>query len=260
MKPGRLAGQRAVVTGGTSGIGFGIAQRFLHEGASVLIAGLTQEDVFRAEATLREADKPTVCGYAGELHLPEGGEQLRAAALETLGGIDILVNNAGGGVIADTSNHTEATLQSTIDNNLWTTVRCTLAFLPDMVAAGYGRIVNVGAESVRNGLDGHAIYNAAKGGVHALAVGLAREYAASGVTVNVVAPSFTLTPELQQASDQGRLTADMLAAMHRAEQLIPMGRPARVDEIAAAVLFLASQEASFITGQVLSVNGGSSMG
>jgi 2,3-dihydroxy-2,3-dihydro-p-cumate dehydrogenase len=258
--PGRLAGQRAVVTGGTSGIGFGIAQRFVAEGASVLVAGLTKDEVGRAEEALRQDTGAPVWGHVGELSLPDSGELLHAAARRCFGGVDILVNNAGGGVIAATASHTEETVQRTMDNNLWTTVRCTLAVLPDMVSAGYGRIVNVGAESVRNGLDGHAVYNAAKGGVHALAVGLAREYAKTGVTVNVVAPAFTLTPELEQASREGRLTEHLLGSMKRAQELIPMGRPARVEEIAAAVLFLASPEASFITGQVLSVNGGSSMG
>jgi len=257
---GRLAGQRAVITGGTTGIGFAIAQRFVAEGAAVLVAGISAEDVARAREALCQAGDVAVCGHAGELSRPDAGETLRVAAQQALGGIDILINNAGGGVIAPTFDHTEATLQRTIDNNLWTAIRCTLAILPDMVRAGYGRIVNVGAESTRNGLDGHAVYNAAKGGMHAFAIGLAREFATSGVTFNIVAPSYTATPELEQASREGRLTESMKRILERAVELIPMGRPARVEEVAAAVLFLASREASFITGQVLSVNGGSSMG
>ena len=99
------------------------------------------------------------------------------AAISAFGGVDILVNNAGGGVIRPTLEHTEETLRATIDNNLWTTIRCTLAMLPHMAGRGCGRIINIGAESVRNGLTDHAIYNAAKGGVHAMTSALAREFA-----------------------------------------------------------------------------------
>jgi 2,3-dihydroxy-2,3-dihydro-p-cumate dehydrogenase len=168
------------------------------------------------------------------------------------------VNNAGGGVILPSLQHTEETLQRTIDNNLWTTLRCTLAMIPVMVERGYGRIVNVGAESVRNGLDSHAVYNAAKGGVHAMMSGFAREFATSGVTFNSVAPSYVVADAPATASAKG--PPDRLASVRaRAVELIPMGRGATADEVAAAVLFLGSDEASFITGQVLSVNGGSSM-
>ena len=144
-----------------------------------------------------------------------------------LGQVDILVNNAGGGVIRPTLEHTEETLQATVDNNLWTTIRCTLAVLPHMVERGYGRIINIGAESVRNGLVDHAIYNAAKGGVHGLTTGLAREFAAAGITVNTVAPSYVETPELGRALSAGALPAGLRHVTERATGLIPVGRPGR---------------------------------
>lgn len=259
MSGARLAGQATVVTGATGGIGFGIATSLLAEGAQVMLTGLTEDAVADAVDKLG-GPAAGVFGFAGPLDTAEAGERLRVAASDALGSVQVLVNNAGGGVILRTESHTEDTLQRTILNNLWTTMRCTLAFIPEMAASGYGRIVNVGAESVRNGLDGHAVYNAAKGGVHAFAVGLAREYATRGVTVNVVAPSYTLTPEMEAGLASGQLGEDLLGAMARAVELIPMGRPATVEEIAAAVTFLATPEASFITGQTLSVNGGSSMG
>jgi 2,3-dihydroxy-2,3-dihydro-p-cumate dehydrogenase len=130
-----------------------------------------------------------------------------------------------------------------------------------MSAAGYGRIVNVGAESVRNGLFRHAIYNAAKGGVHAVATGLAREYAEQGITVNVVAPAWITTPEADAriATSSASERADWAVFMDQMRATIPMKRPGTVAEVAAAVAFVASEEASYITGQTISVNGGSSM-
>ena len=260
MSGGRLAGRRAVITRGATGIGFGVARRFLAEGAAVLLAGPDDTAMKSAMTQLSADGTHVVAAHVEDLSQSGAGERLVTAALEELGGIDILVNNAGGGVITATDHHTEQTIRRTIDNNLWTTLNSTLAVLPPMLAAGYGRVVNIGAESVRNGLNGHAIYNAAKGGVHAFAVGLAREYATSGITVNTVAPSYVLTPEIQAGLTDGTLPEEFRSITDIAISLIPMRRPATVDEIAAAVLFLASEEASFITGQVLSVNGGSSMG
>lgn len=260
MSTGRLAGCRAVVTGGATGIGYGIARRFAAEGAALLLAGNVDVAVEEAVAGLSERYDCTIAGHVDDLSRASAGDRLLEAALETIGGVDILVNNAGGGVIAATRQHTDETLRRTIDNNLWTALHATLAITPHMARAGYGRVVNIGAESVRNGLDGHAVYNAAKGGVHALVTGFAREYAASGVTFNTVAPSYTLTPEIETRLVKGEISAEFRAILIRAETLIPMGRPATVDEVASAVLFLASDEAGFITGQVLSVNGGSSMG
>lgn len=253
-----LAGRVAVVTGGATGIGRHISRRLLDDGARLLLAGLTETDTKAAVEALG-APAGQIATFAGDLARPGTAESLINTAIDVFGTVDIVVNNAGGGVIAPTLEHTEQTLQATINNNLWTTLRTCLAALPHLVSKGYGRIINIGAESVRNGLTDHAVYNAAKGGVHGLTTGLAREFAGHGITVNVVAPSYTRTEELDAALAAGRAPARFNRVIGDAIALIPMGRAAEADEVAAAVAFLARDDSGFITGQIISVNGGSSM-
>lgn len=255
---GPLSGRTAVVTGGATGIGLAITRRLLADGAAVLVAALGAEELDAARAELA-AEGRQIAGFTGDLCDPEQVEALTAAALSAFPAVDIVVNNAGGGVIRPTLAHTERSLRATIDNNLWTTLRCCLAFLPHMRDRGYGRIVNIGAESVRNGLLDHAVYNAAKGGVHGLSTGLAREFAGDGITVNVVAPAYVVTPAVQAAIDAGRIGEQMAAVLRQAVDLIPLGRPGTLEEVAAAVAYLAREDSGFVTGQILSVNGGSSM-
>jgi 2,3-dihydroxy-2,3-dihydro-p-cumate dehydrogenase len=257
---GVLDGRAVVVTGGATGIGLAISRRMLADGASLLVGALTEEEAKKGiDVLAAEFPGATVASFAGDLAQPGCADELLDTAVTAVGGIYALVNNAGGGVIRPTLEHTEETLRATVDNNLWTTLRATLAFLPHLVERGGGRIVNIGAESVRNGLTAHAVYNAAKGGVHAFAVGLAREFAHAGVAVNTVAPSYTLTPELAAAIAAGELPGVLEPVVRDAVDLIPMGRPAEPDEIAGAVAYLLRPEAGFVTGQTISVNGGSSM-
>jgi 2,3-dihydroxy-2,3-dihydro-p-cumate dehydrogenase len=256
-----LRGRTAIVTGGVTGIGLAISRRLLADGARVLVAARTPEELGTGLSSLREwTERGDAVGFAGDLVQPKTADAMLDAAAAAFGGVDILVNNAGGGVIRPTLAHTERTIAATIDNNLWTTIRCCLAVIPHLRERGGGRIVNIGAESVRNGLLDHAIYNAAKGGVHGLTTGLAREFAADAITVNVVAPSYIKTPELAALIDSGAAPAEMKRGLARAVELIPLARSGEVDEVAAAVAFLVRPDAGYITGQVISVNGGSSMG
>ena len=251
----QLTDRVSVVTGGAKGIGLAIAQRLAAEGAVVVLGDVDAEALDKAAAALDGPRGGDVLAVQGDLSTREGAASLVRAARDRFGRVDVLVNNAGGGVIRDTLAHTEETLRETIDRNLWTTIYCTLEVLPVMIAQNYGRIVNIGAESVRNGLFQHAIYNAAKGGVHGLTTGLAREFYGNGITVNTVAPSMIATEQVAHILDDPNLAP----LLDKITQTIPAGRPGEMTEVASMVAYLASDEATFVTGQVISVNGGSSM-
>jgi len=248
-----LDGRVAIVTGVGSGIGYAIAERLQRDGARLVLGDLDTALLAAAIGRLTVSGAAAPIGEAGDLAQQETAARLVGRAVEAHGAIDILVNNAGGGVIRPFLEHTPETLRATVDRNLWTTLWCSWYALPVMRRKRYGRIVNIGADSVRNGLWDHAAYNAAKGGVHGLTTGLAREFARDGITVNTVAPCATNTPQLEAVMAKD----PKLAA--RFVDVIPLGRPAEMEEVASMVSYLASGEAAFITGQVISVNGGSTM-
>jgi 2,3-dihydroxy-2,3-dihydro-p-cumate dehydrogenase len=249
----RFEGQVVVVTGAARGIGLAIAEAFAREGAALALSDLDEEPLGAEARRLAEQHRVRTCTSAGDLSQEASARQLLERCTQTLGPAQVLVNNAGGGVIRPFLHHTPETLKATIDRNLWTVLWCTRAFLPGMAERGYGRIVHIGADSVRNGLPDHAAYNAAKGGVHGLTTGLAREFARAGVTVNTVAPCAVNSEQLAAIVRSNPAVAEKFIGV------IPMGRAAELDEVTSMVLYIASREASFVTGQVISVNGGSTM-
>jgi 2-hydroxycyclohexanecarboxyl-CoA dehydrogenase len=242
----RLEGRRALVTGGASGIGAAIARRLGAEGARVVVGDLNEEG-------------------AREVAADAGGEAVRLdvtdwesakAAVGGAGTLDILVNNAGTdefGFFTGTDPDLWGRLMAV---NLGGVFACTHVALPGMQEAGYGRIVNIASEAGRVGSKGSAVYSAAKGGVIAFTKAIARENARFGITANAIAPGPIDTPLLRAAEGLGELGERIIRTMENATQLRRMGTP---DEVAAAVAFLASEEASYITGETLGVSGGLGM-
>ncbi|HSV45576.1 MAG TPA: SDR family oxidoreductase [Ramlibacter sp.] len=246
------AGRVAIVTGAARGIGLAVAERLSADGARLVLADADAAGLAAAVASIQASGGEAV-GVAGDLSQESAANETARAAVDNFARLDILVNNAGGGVILPFLEHTPETLRRTIDRNLWTVIWCCRAVLPVMREQRYGRIVNIGADSVRSGLYAHAAYNAAKGGVHAIGSGLAREFVRDGITVNAIAPCAVSTPQLAE------LVKDNEALLKKWTDVIPMGRPGEMDEVASFVSYIASEEAAFITGQVLSANGGTTM-
>lgn len=242
-----LKGRSAIITGAASPIGTAIARRLDAEGVRLMLGDLDGDRVAALAAELGAQH------IVGDLSEENRVREMVDRTVDAYGGVDILVNNAGGGVIRPFLEHDAASLKATLDRNLWTTIWACHATLPNMVEKGFGRIVNIGADSVRNGLWDHAGYNAAKGGVHGLTTGLAREFAQNGITINTVAPCMVATPMVKAAARQGN------PLIQKFTDVIPVGRPAECEEIASMVAYLASNESGFVTGQVISVNGGSTM-
>jgi 2-hydroxycyclohexanecarboxyl-CoA dehydrogenase len=240
-----LEGKVAVVTGGGRGIGQAIATVLAARGAAVSVWDLNLEGAEKTVAAIRETGG-TAIAVAGDA---ADAEAVAAAAAQTraeLGPVTILVNNAGISVFESFTSITEEVWDRLIRVNLKGPFLVTRELVPDMLAAGWGRIINISSSSAQTGAPAMAPYVASKGGVIGLTKALAVEYADKGITVNNVPPGFIDTPLMRQ----GPFDVEAAAAT------MPMKRAGRPDDIAYAVAYLASEEAGYVTGQTLSVNGG----
>jgi 2,3-dihydroxy-2,3-dihydro-p-cumate dehydrogenase len=246
----------ALVTGANVGnVGQDIVLRFIREGWNVMMTDLDPRVTEVCAAAVQSAggDAGRAAVHPGDLSDEAVVNGLVDATIARFGRIDVLVNNAGRGVITPFLSHTAETLTATLQRNLWTTIWCCHKVLPHMVRQNHGRIVNLGADSLRTGIPGHAGYNAAKGGVVGLMVGLAQEFAKYDITVNTVSPCVINTAMMRSLRD-----ADP-ERIKKFTDVVPKGRAAEVSEVVDMVHFLAREENRFITGQDISVNGGSAM-
>lgn len=242
----RLDGRKALVTGGASGIGTAIAERLSAEGAEVWVGDVNVEG---AEQVAGEIN-----GHAIELDVTD--LDAAQAAVEAIGEIAILVNNAGTDEFGFFPTTTPVQWQRVIDINLGGVLNCTAAALPVMQQAGYGRIVSISSEAGRVGSKGSAVYSAAKAGVIGFTKVIARENGRYNVTANAIAPGPIETPLLMGALGIGEMGERLIENMRSQTQLGRLGQPF---EVAAAVAFLASDDATFVTGETLGVSGGLGM-
>jgi NAD(P)-dependent dehydrogenase (short-subunit alcohol dehydrogenase family) len=242
----RLEGRKALVTGGAQGIGAAIARRLAAEGADVVIGDVQAEAASEVAAELD----------AAATHLDVTDLSSAQAAVDGHGPFAILVNNAGTDDFAFFTDMSQERWRRLVSINLEGVFACTHAALPAMQAAGYGRIVNIASEAGRVGSKGSAVYSAAKGGVIAFTKVIARENGRFGVTANAIAPGPIDTPLLQAARGLGEVGDRIIETMKSSTQLRRLGTP---DEVAAATAFLASDDASYVTGETLGVSGGLGM-
>ena len=246
-----LVGKNAVVTGGASGIGLATSRRLARDGAAVAIWDVNEADAQRAAAELVATGARAIAcrvDVSQRAQINAGLERVHAE----LGPVQILINNAGITDFRPFLEVTEESFERIMSVNLKSIFLCTQAILPDMLAAGWGRVINISSSSAQSGSARMTTYSASKGGVIAFTKSLALEFATTGITVNNVPPGFVDTPMLRASDRPGALAGGIAAAAANS----PMKRPGRPEDIAAACAFLASEDAGYITGQTLSVNGG----
>ncbi len=251
----RLKGKTALVTGGGQGIGRAIALALAREGAQVAVLDVAAD---RAAAVAREIEALGVKGLAlaADLRRRAEVEGAVAEALAQWGQLDVLVNNAGWDRMQPFLESDEETWDRIIGINFKGALYVLKAALPAMVARGSGRVISIASDAGRVGSSNEAVYAGTKGALIAFSKTLAREMARHGITVNVVCPGITETALLQGIREESPKNAKVIEAIGRS---IPLGRIGAPEDIAGAVVFLASPEAGYITGQTLSVSGGLTM-
>ena len=251
----RFEGKTIVVTGGGGGIGGATSLRFGKEGGRVAVFDLNLEAAEKVAAQIR-ADGGAAQAFLCDITDRASVDAAVAATEEKLGPIDVLVNNAGWDVFKPFTKTEPAQWDKLIAINLTGALHMHHAVLPGMAARKAGRIVNIASDAARVGSSGEAVYAACKGGLVAFSKTIAREHARHGITVNVVCPGPTDTALFAEYKEGAGNPEKLMEAFTRS---IPLGRIGQPQDLPGAILFFASDDAAFITGQVLSVSGGLTM-
>lgn len=251
----RFEGKTVIVTGGGGGIGGATCRRFAREGAKVAVLDLNQQAADQVVAQIR-AEGGQATAFRCDITERASVDAAVQAVQAQLGPVDVLVNNAGWDVFKPFTKTEPAQWDQLIAINLTGALHMHHAVLPGMAARKAGRIVNIASDAARVGSSGEAVYAACKGGLVAFSKTIAREHARHGITVNVVCPGPTDTALFADYKEGAGNPEKLMEAFTRA---IPLGRIGQPDDLPGAILFFASDDAAFITGQVLSVSGGLTM-
>jgi meso-butanediol dehydrogenase/(S,S)-butanediol dehydrogenase/diacetyl reductase len=249
MSAGRIAGRVAIVSGAAAGIGLAIARRFAAEGARLLIVDRAAEALAEAERGIGGTGAE-LAALALDLTEADGPDRVVEACLDRFGRLDVLVNNAGIGGSLPVGELPEEDWRRMIETNLTAVFRMSKRALPALSREGQGRIVNMASVFGLMGFRGSSSYAAAKAGIIALTRSMAVDYAKDNITVNAIAPGLILTQMSKRNLDTKPWFRQV---MYDATPIRRMGTP---EDIAGAALFLASDDASFVTGHVLTVDGG----
>jgi 2-hydroxycyclohexanecarboxyl-CoA dehydrogenase len=251
----RFESKTVVVTGGGGGIGGATCRRFAREGAKVAVYDMNLDAAEKVASGIREEGGQAQafrCDITDRASVDKAVE----ATHQSLGPIDVLVNNAGWDVFKPFTKTEPAQWDKLIAINLTGALHMHHAVLPGMAARKAGRIVNIASDAARVGSSGEAVYAACKGGLVAFSKTIAREHARHGITVNVVCPGPTDTALFADYKEGAGNPEKLMEAFTRS---IPLGRIGQPDDLPGAILFFASDDAGFVTGQVLSVSGGLTM-
>ena len=251
----RFAGKVVVVTGGGGGIGGATCRSFAREGAKVAVFDLNRDAANKVADDIQAAGgtaEAFVCDIANRVQV----DAAVAGAEAALGPIDVLVNNAGWDVFRPFVKTEPAQWDKLIAINLTGALHMHHAVLPGMAARKAGRIVNIASDAARVGSSGEAVYAACKGGLVAFSKTIAREHARHGITVNVICPGPTDTALFAEYKEGAGNPEKLVEGFTRS---IPLGRIGQPGDLPGAILFFASDDAAFVTGQVLSVSGGLTM-
>jgi NAD(P)-dependent dehydrogenase (short-subunit alcohol dehydrogenase family) len=251
-----LKGRRAVVTGSARGIGFAVARRLLLEGAQVVLADIDQPALTVAAEKLRGENLQGILTRQCDITDPEGLGRLTRAVHAELAGLDILVNNAA---ILDGSSLESLTASRAAEVwqvNAWGAIACVRGLLPLLEKSGSARVVNIASVNGLRGTTTSLAYNSAKAALISITRCLAVDLAPRGVLVNAVAPGFVDTRMSKLPDGSSEYDTELFRDVYIRHRRIPLGRPGQPEDIAGPVAFLCSDDARYITGQVLVVDGG----